>query len=441
MKGKTLRIEPFGNQAGTGRKAREADNHRPTETVSPFKSPKSRKYHRGAAKKVSHLLRWLPSYALQRFTRRVPAGRLHLILALADHFEPAIVPENGRAFAPYDEQERRVERWCKHYPRSVGRWRDHEGRPLVHTYFYPAEQYDRNHLEQLSDFCHRGWGEVEIHLHHGLDAPDSAENTRRVLTEFRDILAHKHSCLSYQQGSAIPRYAFVHGNWALANSANGHQCGVDSEMRVLAETGCYADMTLPACPPNPAQTAKINSLYECGLPLEVRAPHRKGRDLQSGRPPRVFPLIVQGPLGINFAERNRVPPFVIDSAALTRFQPPSLERLKLWKQAAICVRGKPDWLFIKLHCHAMDVNHQSSLLGDPMRRFLSELVAGAPQRNETLHFVSAREMVNIICAACDGKEGNPGNYRDYRFTHVRAEPYSRNTQPPHDRLNHYRIAA
>jgi hypothetical protein len=24
-------------------------------------------------------------------------------------------------------------------------------------------------------------------------------------------------------------------------------------------------------------------------------------------------------------------------------------------------------------------------------------------------------MVNIILAACEGKEGNPGDYRDYRF--------------------------
>ena len=32
---------------------------------------------------------------------------------------------------------------------------------------------------------------------------------------------------------------------------------------------------------------------------------------------------------------------------------------------------------------------------------------GAPLRNESLHFVSAREMVSIAIAACDGREGNP----------------------------------
>ena len=40
-----------------------------------------------------------------------------MIIALADHFEPAIVPGDGAARAPYDEQERRLERWCQEYPR------------------------------------------------------------------------------------------------------------------------------------------------------------------------------------------------------------------------------------------------------------------------------------------------------------------------------------
>jgi hypothetical protein len=32
-----------------------------------------------------------------------------------------------------------------------------------------------------------------------------------------------------------------------------------------------------------------------------------------------------------------------------------------------------------------------------------------------LHYVTAREMVNIIHAAEDGKTGNPGQYRNYRL--------------------------
>src|SRR5260370_41758858 len=110
-------------------------------------------------------------------------------------------------------------------------------------------------------------------------------------------------CVSGENGAGPPRYAFVHGNWALANSDHGRFCGVDKEMQILADTGCYADFTLPA--PSSAQISKINALYECALPLNQRAPHRRGKDLQCGQPPRSFPLIVQGPLLLDFGRRKR----------------------------------------------------------------------------------------------------------------------------------------
>jgi len=371
-------------------------------------------------RKTSRAFRWLPSFAWQRLTRRVPAGQVHLIFALADHFEPGYVPGQGAARAPYHEQEQRLERWCREYPSMIERWRDNEGRPFVHTYFFPAEQYDRAHLQRLGEHCHGGWGEIEIHLHHGTQAPDTADNTRRQLVQFRDILATDHGCLSCLDDSLTPRYAFVHGNFALANSARGRGCGVDSEMQILAETGCYADLTLPTGALHPAQTSKINSLYECALPLDQRAPHRQGHDLRKGRRPTIFPLIVQGPLMLDFAPSTRSRFARIENGALTAYGPPSLRRLELWKRAAISVAGRSDWLFIKLHCHGMDTTQQESVLGESMRRFVQELVEGAADRREILHFVSAREMTNIILAACDGKEGNPGDYRDYRLRLIRA---------------------
>ena len=51
-----------------------------------------------------------------------------------------------------------------------------------------------------------------------------------------------------------------------------------------------------------------------------------------------------------------------------------------------------------------------------MQHFLRELVEGPGNRTEyRLHFVTMREMVNIVLAACDERQGNPGEYRDYRF--------------------------
>jgi uncharacterized protein YuzB (UPF0349 family) len=378
-------------------------------------APSVRAVHRGVAlsEKISYMSRWLPSYFWQSMVRRRPQGKTHLIFSVADHFEPAIVPQDGKARAPYAEQERRLERWCHEYPRRFEKYRDAEGRPLVHTYFYPAEQYDQPLVARLAEHCHTGWGEIEIHLHHGLDAPDSAENTRRQLVEFRDRLADGHACLSYCDESSQPRYAFVHGNFALANSNRGRLCGVDNEMQILAETGCYADMTLPTSAFHAAQIGKINSIYECGLPLEQRTPHRTGRDLAVGQGPQVFPIVVQGPLMLDYGR------FHIDNAALTGPNPATLHRLSLWKRAAITVSGRPDWLFIKLHCHGMDPRDEEAILGAAMLNFVQELTDGAQGRNEVVHFVSAREMVNIILAACDGREGTPGDYLDYRLRRVR----------------------
>ncbi len=372
-------------------------------------------------KKIAYASKVLPG-AVLRALSAAPRGQVHLVIAMADHFEPAIDPEDGRKRVPRSEQEHRLEWWSREYPEAVDRWRDHDGRPFVHTYFYPAEQYDEGLVQMLAEHCHAGWGEVEVHLHHGMTHPDTVENTQRLLMEFRDQLASRHRCLASEAGSDQPRYAFVHGNFALANSSAGRHCGVDSEMKILADTGCYADFTLPAGLYHPAQTAKINSLYECALPLEQAAPHRKGVDLAAGRSPHKFPLMVQGPLLADFKGALRSPGLLVETSAVTRRNPMSLRRLALWKQARITVQGRPDWLFIKVHCHGMDPTQKDAVIGEAFRQFLKDLVSGAAERNEALHFVTAREMTNIILAACDGREGNPGDYRDYRFKQIVSTP-------------------
>ena len=153
-------------------------------------------------------------------------------------------------------------------------------------------------------------------------------------------------------------------------------------MQILAETGCYADLTLPSAP-DPAQVAKINALYECALPLNHRAPHRRGRDLRCGQPPTTFPLIVQGPLGLNFARRIRGWPMpCIENGSLTAAYSPTMGRLWLWRQAGIAVRGRPDWLFIKLHCHGMDPADEAAMCGTPIQHFLHELTEEASTNRE-----------------------------------------------------------
>src|SRR5580704_6269433 len=120
-----------------------------------------------AWEKIKCVLPWVPAYLWQCCARRMPEVRpWHLIVGLADHFEPM-----NRSEAPGEpvdprEQERRVKRWCERYPAAVDAWRDDEGQPFRHTYFYPAEDYDAELVDRLVEHCHAGWGEIEIHLHH-----------------------------------------------------------------------------------------------------------------------------------------------------------------------------------------------------------------------------------------------------------------------------------
>ena len=70
--------------------------------------------------------------------------------------------------------------------------------------------------------------------------------------------------------------------------------------------------------PDIAQVLKINSIYECRLPLNRRAPHRRGADLRVGHPPERWPIMVQGPLGLNFERRIRgFPAPQIENSAIT----------------------------------------------------------------------------------------------------------------------------
>jgi hypothetical protein len=68
----------------------------------------------------------------------------------------------------------------------------------------------------------------------------------------------------------------------------------------------------------------------------------------------------------------------------------------------------------------MDPRDESAMLGPLMQKFLSQLTAESRRQGWTLHFVTAREMVNILLAACDGRNGDPGSFRNYRLRPLTA---------------------
>ena len=377
----------------------------------------------GMIKKLAWSLPWLARYPFWRAREMVRRGTeaihgsVHLIFVVANHFEPGW-DATGRVL-DWNTQLTKLDRWCE-LARAIGQSvRDADGTLFRHTNFYPAEQYHPRLLQRLADLQAEGLGEVEVHLHHGVEKPDNAENLKRVLTEFRDVLAEEHKCLSRFAEDAMPRYAFVHGNLALANSAGNRYCGVDSEMRILADTGCYADMTLPSAP-DQSQVARINAIYQCGNSLDEARSHRSGPNLKVRDGDPQLPIIFTGPLVFNWQRRvHGLPVPRIDDGALTTSQGNDIARLDRWKSARIHVEGRPEWIFIKLYCHGFFDFDQTAAIGDGIHRFWDQAIEFGERTNAyKVHFASAREAFNMVVAATDGCEGEPGNYRDYRLRQI-----------------------
>jgi len=348
---------------------------------------------------------WLLPWLHRRLRREdAPPGVTDIMICVADHFEP------GLDGVSYEHECRRVREWACRYPLLANRHSDSDGRVPQHTFFYPQEEYRPEHLDTLAELCQRGYGDVEIHLHHDRD---TAANLRAKLESFKQILRYRHGLLHQNPCTGDIEYAFIHGNWALDNSDGGRNCGVDHELAVLRDTGCYADMTLPSAP-GPGQTRKVNSIYyaaEDGLPKS----HDSGVDVRAGRKPSGDLLILQGPLSLNFSSRKWGILPRIENGELSGDNPPAPERARLWVEEAIHVAGRPNWLFIKLHTHGANENNMEALLGKHMDDTLSFLEhAFNDHVRYRLHYVTAREMYNIVKAAENGADGNAGAYRQFR---------------------------
>lgn len=364
--------------------------------------------------KLQWNLPWLVRYPLNRaksFLEQTAFEGKHIIFTIANHFEPA-----WSAGGPLDHkaQMARLKAYQKLARETGEAVRDTDGTKFRHTNFYPAEQYDPEILDIMAEMQADGLGEVEVHLHHGVERPDTEENLRKVLVEFRDTLAERHKCLSVMNGYESPMYAFVHGNLALANSCGGRNCGVDSEMQILRETGCYADMTLPSAPEQ-SQVAVMNQIYECALPIDEAAPHRRGIRVAAGGKSPQLPLIFTGPLVFNWTRTIKGLPIPrIDDGALTANQTMDGARFRRWKNANITVVGRSEWIFVKLYCHGFFTHDQSACIGDEARRFFGELSNESAKSGEyKIHFATAREAFNIATAAIDGFSGDPNKFRDH----------------------------
>ncbi len=348
---------------------------------------------------------WFFSYLKQVISRPKVNEPIHVLFCFVDHYEPQWRNDD------IDIERARVDRWYRDYPAMAKQHKDADGHMPKHCFFYPEEEYRYEHLAKLSDLCYRGFGEIEIHLHHNNDTP---ENFSQVISNFAYTLHHEHGALPVDPETGQIMYAFIHGNWALDNSLpDGSMCGINNELALLKQTGCYVDMTLPSAP-SPAQTKKVNAIYYAkGCSGQAKS-HDTGVDVEVGKPATGDLMLIQGPLGINLKWRTAKGLPHIENADVRKAMPPIKSRIDQWVNSHIHVKGRPEWVFIKIHTHGTQEGDMETLLGQPRHEMHNYLETKYNDgKNYVLHYVSAREMYNIAKAAEAGKKGNPNDYRDF----------------------------
>lgn len=346
---------------------------------------------------LKNLHLWLPGYLAGR-RRDEFVAPTHVFFCFVDHFEPLWEK------ASRHQGLERVEHWYENYPRFADRFRDADGRCPQHTFFYPAEQYVPEYLDLLSRLCGEGFGEAEIYLRHD---HDTAENLKSQITKYKSQL-ESHGLLS--QG----RYGFIHGHGALDNSRrDGRWCGVNNELQVLRDTGCYADFTLPTAP-NDTQTRKINSIYYATDDPARPKSQDTGVDVCVGGEAAGDLLIVQGPLALNWRWRKWGVLPRLEAANITLNNPATPARVDLWVRQGIGVQGQPDWVFVKVHTHGCQEPNFSVACGARaalMHEYLRTRYNDG--RQFLLHYMTARELYNLVKAAEAGRSGDPHQYPDF----------------------------
>ena len=344
---------------------------------------------------------WIGPY-LQRYGLRPTAAHdlKHVVFCIADHFEP----HHGGVDDSVALE--RVKRWVNAWPGIHDRLRGHDGMGIRTTMFYPLEMYSDACIDALEPLLTSGAAELELHLHH---RNDSEEGFRSTLQEGCDRLSARG--LLGRDGAGTPRFAFVHGNWALCNSKpDGDWCGVNNELDILREAGCYADFTFPSAPSD-TQPSRINTVFyarDNGAP----SPFYSGPDAAVGTPaPDEHLMLIPGALGLNWSKRKLAILPGIENSELSGVNPPTIQRANVWLSHPVRLKGRPDTAFIKLHTHGCAPANSEMFLGNRFEEGMKRIQQLLDSRGIRCTFATARELYNMIRAIESEASGDVSMHR------------------------------
>jgi hypothetical protein len=348
---------------------------------------------------------WGPAYFRQRLHRTIgPSAMLpieRIWVCLADHYEPmwqGVDLKTGRA---------RVALWRSAWPEIARRCRrDSAGNAPCYTFFFPEEEYRSSLVEPLAEMTRDGIADVEVHLHHD---GEGRQNFIDRITEFCRVLRNEHGLLRELNGR--PAFGFIHGNWALDNSRpDGRWCGLNDEIQILRDLGCYADFTMPSGD-SPTQARMINTIYWATDDPDQPKSYDRGVPVTLGSETDGDLLMIPGPLGMRWKERL-LPRLETGELSVGNLATPY--RAKRWADLAPRVGGDS---FIKLYAHGAQERNSSVLLNGGLESVFDLLTFEADRRQSAIYFVSAwqmylaieaiRQRLNPIEKACRSESFEP----------------------------------
>jgi hypothetical protein len=302
-------------------------------------------------------------------------------LVIADHFEPM--------WKGADEStaRERVSLWRRHWPEIADRHADAEGRRPVYTFFYPEEEYRPELLEPLAEMAGQAIADVEIHVHHD---GDGEERFRERMRGYLDTLHRRHGLLR-KDGDGLS-FGFIHGNWALDNSSpDGRWCGLDNEISILRDLGCYADFTMPAAD-SPCQAGPVNVVYRVTDDPRRPRSHSHGVPVKPGLGDGGDLTLIPGPLGPDFVSRGPFRPR-IESGEIAGYRPSSPHRARLWLRFAPRIA---DHAFVKLFGHGTQERNLAPLLHGGLDQLFGDLAGACAAVGARLHFASAWDSWRVV---------------------------------------------
>lgn len=333
------------------------------------------------AERSRYTHRWILGAVASRFRRMAEPPPTDVWLAITDHFEPLWKnPDQATARA-------RVALWRRRWPEIAARHRDARSRPPVYSFFYPQEEYRKELLEPLAEMTREGIGDVDIHIHH--DGEGEARFVQK-MQGFLDALSGNHGLLRQHEGRTV--FGFIHGNWALDNSRpDGRWCGLNNEISLLRDLGCYADFTMPAAG-HPCQAGPVNAIYRVTDDPSHPCSYARGVRVRKGLGAVGDLTLITGPLGFDFRSSRRLLPR-IESGELAGYMMPSRARVKLWLRLAPRIGGH---VFVKLFGHGAQERNSGPLLQGGLDRLFEDLAAECAERRVRLHYVSAWDMFKAV---------------------------------------------